>query len=58
MWTKNKLIYLVIGIPLSSVLFGMVMIYFATRVDDALSKGDQPPLSKVSWQVENAQETP
>jgi len=58
MWTKSKLIYLVIGIPVSSVLFGMVMIYFATRVDDAMVKGNEPPLSKVSWQVERPQETP
>ena len=52
----NKMVALVIGIPLASVLFGIVMFYFALTSTDSVVTGDQP-LSKTSWRtaVEPAQ---
>ena len=52
---KNKMLALVIGIPLASVLFGIVMFYFALTSTDSVVSGDQP-LSKTSWRsVEQTQ---
>ena len=55
-----KLLYLVIGIPLSSVLCGLVLLYAATAhnsVADARSEQSaeaqtQAPLSKTSWKAQ------
>ncbi len=44
----NKMLALVVGIPLASVLFGVVMFYFALTSSDSVVAGDQP-LSKTSW---------
>ena len=44
----NKMLALVVGIPLASVLFGIVMFYFALTSSDSVVAGDQP-LSKTSW---------
>ncbi len=46
----NKMLALVIGIPLASVLFGIVMFYFALTSTDSVVAGDQP-LSKTSWRT-------
>ncbi len=46
----NKMIALVVGIPLASVLFGIVMFYFALTSTDSVVTGDQP-LSKTSWRA-------
>lgn len=45
---KNRMLLLVIGIPLSSVLFGMVMIFLAVNSPDQRLESDHA-LSKTSW---------
>ena len=44
----NKMLALVIGIPLASVLLGIVLFYFAVTTTDSVVSGDTP-LSKTSW---------
>ena len=45
---KNRMLMLVIGIPLSSVLLGMVMIFLAVNSPDQRLDSDHA-LSKTSW---------
>ncbi len=52
--TRNKkvgMVYLLIGIPLASVLLGMVTLYFAfTSTDRDVRLNEVAPMSKTSWQ--------
>ena len=48
---KRGMIYLLIGIPLTSVLLGMVTLYFAfTTTDRDVRLQHVEPMSKTSWQ--------
>ena len=49
---KRSIWLVIIAIPLSSVLMGGVMLYFATAYDDSLPVDGAAPLSKTSWQAE------
>ena len=63
---KRLMLSLVIGIPLTSILFGSLMFYFAfTSTDSDVRKdvrGDvleqAAPLSKTSWRTESTGEQP
>lgn len=46
---SNKMLWLVVGIPLTSVLVGMVTLFLALGVNDTAVQIDQKPLSKTSW---------
>lgn len=48
---KNRILYLVIGIPASAVLMGIVTLYLAFSTADPGVPMDRPALSKTSWQV-------
>jgi hypothetical protein len=47
---KRAMIALIIMIPLSSVLLGILMFYLATTAADGFVAQDRPALSKTSWQ--------
>ena len=48
---KVGMVYLLIGIPLASVLLGMVTLYFAfTSTDRDVRLNEVAPMSKTSWQ--------
>jgi hypothetical protein len=48
---KVGMVYLLIGIPLTSVLLGVVTLYFAfTSTDRDVRLQDAAPMSKTSWQ--------
>ena len=58
---KHWMLALVICIPLASVAFGGVMLYFASNSNDLDVLEEGAPLSKVSWQKDaatEAEETP
>ena len=46
---KRLMITLVVCIPLASVMFGGVMLYFALTSNDTDVLEQAKPLSKVSW---------
>ena len=47
---KVGMVYLLIGIPLASVLLGMVTLYFAfTSTDCDVRLNEVAPMSKTSW---------
>ncbi len=48
---KNRILYLVIGIPATAVLMGVVTLYIAFSMPDPGVPIEQPPMSKTSWQV-------
>ncbi|HEX7034679.1 MAG TPA: hypothetical protein VF210_02835 [Pseudomonadales bacterium] len=48
---KNRILYLVIGIPASAVLMGIVTLYLAFSNPDPGVPMDQPALTKTSWKV-------
>ena len=48
---KHRMLALVIGIPLASVIFGVVMFYFALTSSDRNLLLDDAPLSKTSWRA-------
>lgn len=48
---KNRILYLVIGIPASAVLMAVVSLYLAFSNPDPGVPMDQPALSKMSWKV-------
>lgn len=51
MWIKNKLLCLVVGIPLASVVFGVAMLFLALSFNDQDVQEVQKPLSKMSWRA-------
>jgi len=59
---KRWMLSLVIGIPLTSVLFGCLMFYFAfTSTDSDVLQGvpeQAAPLSKTSWRTPSEGERP
>lgn len=46
---RRGVLYLVIGIPASAVLLGMVLLYVAFTNADPGIEIDEPPMSKSSW---------
>lgn len=46
---RRGVLYLVIGIPASAVLLGMVLLYVAFTNADPGIEIDEPPMSKTSW---------
>lgn len=50
---KRLMLALIIALPLSSVAFGGVMMYFAFNSDDTTVLEDSAPLSKTSWAEED-----
>jgi hypothetical protein len=46
---KNRMLYLIIGIPLASVIMGMVILYAAITNPDPVVRYDGPPLNKTSF---------
>lgn len=48
---KNRILYLVIGIPAAAVLMGIVTLYLAFSNPDPGVPMDQPALSKTSWKA-------
>tara|TARA_Y100001933_G_scaffold68910_1_gene69944 strand:+ start:936 stop:1097 length:162 start_codon:yes stop_codon:yes gene_type:complete len=51
---KKGMLYLVIAIPLAAVLMGVITLYVAfSSPNQAIDKADRP-LSKTSWQEEQA----
>ena len=47
---KNKILYLVVGIPLTAIVMGMVTLYIAFSQPDPAIPMERPALSKTSWQ--------
>ena len=47
---KNKVLYLVVGIPVAAVLMGIVSLTIAFSQPDARIPVERPPMSKSSWQ--------
>ena len=45
----NKMLWLVVGIPLTSVIVGIVTMFLAFGVDDSAVQIEEKPLSKTSW---------
>jgi|GEM_PF-6559300 len=52
---RNGIIYLLIAIPVASLLMGAVSLYVAFEQGDAAINTGAAPLSKTSWQQEGAQ---
>lgn len=50
---KRGVLYLVIGIPASAVLVGMVLLYVAFTNADPGIEVDAPPMSKTSWRKDS-----
>jgi hypothetical protein len=50
---KRGVLYLVVGIPASAVLVGMVLLYVAFTNADPGIEVDVPPMSKTSWRKES-----
>ena len=48
---KNRMLLLVAGIPMASILLGLVMLYFAMTGNDSVVSTDETALSKTSWQT-------
>lgn len=48
---KRVMVALVICIPLASVIFGGVMLYFATHTGDDHVVLENAPMSKTSWKA-------
>lgn len=48
---KNRVLYLVVGIPALAVLMGMVTLYVAFSSADPGVELDQPVMSKTSWRI-------
>ncbi len=55
---KRWMLALIICIPLASVAFGGVMIYFAFNTNDHDVLQDSAPLSKTSWQTQTEDAQP
>lgn len=47
---KKRMLFLVVSIPLASVLMGAVLLFLANSYDDALEPHDAQPLTKTSWE--------
>ena len=47
---KNKILYLVVGIPLAAVVMGAATLYIAFTQPDPTIPMERPALSKTSWQ--------
>ena len=48
---KRGMIYLLIGIPLTAVLMGVVTLYVAFNTSDGeVRRASEVPMSKTSWQ--------
>ena len=52
---KRGMLWLVVLIPLSSVLVGALMLYLALTYPDVEVKQSLAPMSKTSWQNEREQ---
>ena len=48
---KNRILYLIVGIPAAAVLMGIVTLYIAFSNPDPGVPMDQPPMSKTSWRT-------
>lgn len=48
---KNRMLLLVAGIPMASILLGMVLLYFAVTGSDSVISTNETALSKTSWQT-------
>lgn len=46
---KNTALWLIIGIPLTSVVMGMVTLTLALKTGDGAVQIEEKPLSKTSW---------
>ncbi len=46
---KNKVLYLIVGIPVLAVLMGMVTLYVAITHADPGVQVEKPAMSKTSW---------
>lgn len=46
---KNKVLYLIVGIPLTAVLMGIVTLYIAFSNADPGIQLHHPAMSKTSW---------
>jgi len=55
---KRVMIALIIAIPVASIIFGGVMLYFATHTDDDNVVLERAPLSKTSWKPSAAPARP
>ena len=51
---KRWMLALIISLPLASVAFGGVMLYFAVNTNDVDVLEDSQPMSKVSWKENEA----
>ena len=52
---RNGIFYLLIGIPLASILMGAITLFIAFQHRDPGIDVREAPLSKISWQEESAQ---
>jgi hypothetical protein len=48
---KNRVLYLIIGIPLTAIVMGMVILFVAITNPDPAVRHDGPPLSKTSFRA-------
>lgn len=53
---KNGVLYLLIGIPVASLLMGAITLYVAFSYQDHVVTTEHPPLTKMSWQEERARD--
>ncbi len=45
----NRMLWLIIGIPMTSVAMGILTIILAVNSGDGSVRIEEPPLSKTSW---------
>jgi hypothetical protein len=53
---KNGVLYLLIGIPVASLLMGVITLYVAFTYRDHVVATEHPPLTKMSWQEERTRD--
>ena len=51
---RPPILYLILGIPLSSLVVGMIMLFAAVNTDSGFVDTAAAPLSKTSWQQTQA----
>jgi len=49
---EHGVLYLLIGIPVASLLMGAITLYVAFTYQDHVVATEHPPLTKTSWQEE------
>lgn len=55
---KRGMIYLIIAIPLASVVMGAVTLYLALSEPDVAVRQQQPTLSRTNWRGHSESEQP